>query len=277
MLSKSVLGLALTGVLLVPMPASPQGTVHQITADVVYGHKDGMALTFDVFQPAANANGAGILYIVSAGWESRWQPPELFVRNFEALLAMGFTVFAVRHGSRPRYKVPDAAADVELAARHIRFNASKFGVDPTRLGAFGRSAGGQLALMLALDPDQGDSKATDPVLRTPSGVAAVVAFFPPTDMRELAETAQDSAAAPAISPVLFASAGDPPTLLVHGDVDQVVEIRHSQRMHAALKQAGVITEFVTITGGRHNFSEPEHNQRGARLMREWFAQHLLKK
>ena len=38
-----------------------------ITPDVVYGHKMGMALTFDVLRPV-NANGAGVMYMVSGGW-----------------------------------------------------------------------------------------------------------------------------------------------------------------------------------------------------------------
>lgn len=77
-----------------------------IAADVVYGHKDGMALTFDVLTPA-NSNGAAVLYMISGGWVSRWGPPEAFGRRSAAgLLAKGFTVFAVRHGSAPKYKAP---------------------------------------------------------------------------------------------------------------------------------------------------------------------------
>ncbi len=47
----------------------------QIDSDVIYGHKDGMALVYDVFH-AAEPNGAGVVYIVSGGWFSRWQEPE---------------------------------------------------------------------------------------------------------------------------------------------------------------------------------------------------------
>ena len=46
----------------------------KITADVIYGHKDGMALTYDVFQ-AEQPNGAAVAYMVSGGWFSVWQPP----------------------------------------------------------------------------------------------------------------------------------------------------------------------------------------------------------
>ena len=84
-------------------------------ADVVYGHKDGMALTFDVFKPEGEANGAGVLFMVSAGWVSRWAPPKTYMPFFKPVLDKGFTVFAVRHGSRPIFKVPDARAGVGRA------------------------------------------------------------------------------------------------------------------------------------------------------------------
>ena len=40
-----------------------------VTKNVVYGHKDGLALTFDVYRPA-HPNGAGVISIVSGGWQS---------------------------------------------------------------------------------------------------------------------------------------------------------------------------------------------------------------
>ena len=256
----------------------------RVTPDVVYGHKDGMALTFDVYTPP-NPNGAGVLFMVSGGWVSTWAPPESGLRRFELLLNKGFTVFSVRHGSSPRYKVPDAAADVERAVRFIKLNATKFGVDSARLGAWGGSAGGHLSLMLGLDPDAGDSQSRDEVLRGASGVAAVVAWFPPVDLRgwtgpskefPALEFADDLAAS--VSPILFVSRDDPPTLLIHGDADKLVPISHSQRIHAALKDAGVTSEFVTIPGGTHGWGgNPEHVRQATELMVGWFERYLLKK
>jgi hypothetical protein len=40
-----------------------------VTTDVVYGHKDGLAQTFDVHRPS-QPNGAGVIAIVSGGWQS---------------------------------------------------------------------------------------------------------------------------------------------------------------------------------------------------------------
>ena len=97
-----------------------------VTPDVVYGHKDGMALIYDVFTPA-EAHGAAVLYMVSGGWFSRWQPPERRMARLGHLLDAGFTVFTIQHGSAPRFKVPDAVADVRRAVRHVRMHAERFG------------------------------------------------------------------------------------------------------------------------------------------------------
>ena len=44
----------------------------EILPDLVYGHKDGLAMTLDVLKPKLGANGAAILHMVSGGWVSRW-------------------------------------------------------------------------------------------------------------------------------------------------------------------------------------------------------------
>src|SRR3954466_11163630 len=90
-----------------------------ITPDVVYGHKAGMALTFDVIQPK-KPNGVGILFMMSGGWVSGWVPPQGFIdpkapdglKHFRDLVEHGYTLFIVRHGSSPQFKVPEAVADV---------------------------------------------------------------------------------------------------------------------------------------------------------------------
>ncbi len=253
----------------------------RIAADVVYGHKDGMALTFDVLTPA-NSNGAAVLYMISGGWVSRWGPPEAFGRRSAAgLLAKGFTVFAVRHGSAPKYKVPEAEADVRRALRYVRMHADEFGIDPDRLGVFGGSAGGHLALMLGLVSDDGASDSGDEVLRTASRVAAVVAYYPPVDIRRMAGPSErfpaldfPVAQAASISPILFVSSDDPPTLLIHGDADRLVGVRNSEAMYASLQDEGVDSELIIIPGGNHGFTRREDRARAGRAMVEWFERHL---
>jgi acetyl esterase/lipase len=92
-----------------------------------------------VFQPE-KPNGAGVLFMVSGGWYSRWHPPEQSAQFLKPLLDANFTVFAVRHGSSPKYVIPEILGDVRRSVRFIRLHADRFGVDPERLGVTGGSA-----------------------------------------------------------------------------------------------------------------------------------------
>ena len=256
----------------------------KITPDVVYGHKHGLAMTFDVFTPEKDANGAGVLFMVSGGWYSGWAPPEQAVGRFKPLLEKGFTVFSVRHGSSPKFKIPEVVSDVRRSVRFIRLNAEKYGVDPSRLGVYGGSAGGHLSLVLGTTGDDGNSKAKDPVLRISNKVAAVVAYFSPTDLRPWvtpesnyhknfpalqfnADLADD------FSPLLHTSKDDPPTLLIHGDKDKLVPIDHSENILAAFEKSGVTAELIVIEGAAHGF-RGEDGKRASAALVKWFEKHL---
>ena len=80
------------------MPRHPRVSP-RCTTDVVYGHKDGLALTFDVHRPA-QPNGAGVIAIVSGGWQSSVEMGRLIAQIYPPLNEKGFTVFAVRHCGR---------------------------------------------------------------------------------------------------------------------------------------------------------------------------------
>ena len=251
-----------------------------IKADVVYGHKDGMALVYDVLKPA-NANGAAVVYMVSGGWYSRWAPPENRVQQFSDLLDAGFTVIPVHHGSAPRYFVPEAYSDVSRALRHIKFHAAEHGIDPARIGVTGGSAGGHLSLMLGLNSDQGLQDAADEIMRHANDVAAVVAYYPPVDLREITGPSERFPAldfpqekAAAISPILLADPNDPPTLLIHGDADDLVNISNSVIMHAEFQNQQVVSEFITIPGAGHGFRGSDATQAAAARL-AWFKKHLL--
>jgi acetyl esterase/lipase len=250
----------------------------------VYGHKDGLAMTLDVIKPKTGANGAAILYMVSGGWVSTWSPPQRMADRFQPLLSSGFTMVIVRHGSSPRYLVPDAVSDVRRAVRYVRYNAKQWGVDPNRLGVHGGSAGGHLSTILGTASDDGDPKAEEPFMRESDRVQSVVAFFPPVDLRQMARGAVPAAPgqrfpalnfekekAADISPILFVTPDDPPTLLIHGDADTTVNISHSQRMYKALQDAHVKSEFITLPGAGHGFRGADADKANAALL-AWFQQ-----
>ena len=149
--------------------------------DVIYGRKFGTALTMDVFTPKEKANGLGVIFIVSGGWKSSTDNINPCFLHRPSSQVGGYTVFAVVHGSQPKYTIPEIVEDMHRAVRFIRHNAKDYHIDPDRLGITGASAGGHLSLMIGTAGTAGDPKAKDPVDRESSKVQAVACFFPPTD------------------------------------------------------------------------------------------------
>lgn len=281
-----------------------------ITPDVVYGHKSGMALTFDAYRPS-NANRAAVIFVVSGGWRSPWEwkeydeepdgslrllsaeelkqlAPQPLVAEFSfgPLLLKGFTVFAVRHGGSPNFGIPEIVADLRLAVRFIRHHAHEYGVDSERIGVWGGSSGGHLSLLLGTTGDTGQPDALAAFERSPSRVAAVVAYFPVSDLRRQFDslTPEVRERFPALhlqeeqfeeySPLHFASGEDPPTLIIHGDQDTQVPILEGESMYDALLAAGVTTRFITIPDAGHGFVDEEAAQAMEEMV-SWFEQHLL--
>jgi acetyl esterase/lipase len=277
--------------------------------DVIYGRKFGMALTMEVFTPASR-NGIGVVWVVSSsGRSSRDQTlQDSFERRIAPLLEHGHTVFAVIHGSAPIFNVQDQVNDVRRAVRFVRHRAAEFGIDGQRLGISGSSAGGLLALVVAMQARDGDPASDDVVERESSRVQAVGCFFPPTDLMNYGGSAEnlvdlmqkrDGRIDPTFqfysldaktgarswltareevmgmlqeySPVTHVTAGDPPTLLIHGDQDKAVPVQQSRRLIERLNDANVPARLVVREGVGHAYPGWEAD---ASLIAEWFDAHL---
>lgn len=270
------------------LPTWAQSETPAIQPDVVYGHKDGLAMTMDVYRPESEVNGAGILFMVSGGWFSRWAPPESALPLVQPFLTKGFTVFAVRHGSSPRYGIPEAVSDVRRSVRFIRLNAKQFAVDPDRLGVMGMSAGGHLSLMLGTTGDDGNPQAKDALDRTPSRIAAVVAWVPPTDLRVAVWEAPESLPAyrnfPALeldleqaaefSPLVHVTPDDAPSLVISGGKDELVPPRHGRWINEAFEKHGVAHKLIIYPDAGHGLGG---NDTRIQVMTEsvnWFEKYL---
>jgi len=227
--------------------------------------------------------------MMSGGWVSAWAPPQGLLeaktpnafKLFRELVDRGYTLIIVRHGSSPQFKVPEAVADVRRAVRYIRLHADDFKIDPNRIGVCGGSAGGHLTLMLGTASDEGEKDAKDEVDRASDRVAAIVAYYPPVDLREWVGDKRfpaldfDAKLAESVSPLLQVSKDDPPTLLIHGDKDDLVKLDNSERIDAALKKEGVPCELIVITGAGHGFNGEQGKQASAALI-QWFDKYLAK-
>ena len=275
--------------------------------DIIYGRKFGTALTMDTFTPKQDAKGIGVVMVISGGFISSRE--SIFPAFVRPLTNRGYTVFAVLHGSQPRYTVPEIVADINRAVRFIRYHAKDYGIDPDHIGITGASAGGHLSLMLGTAGTDGNPDAKDPVDRVSSRVQAVACFFPPTDFlnygkageakirpidhappyraafdyRELDQDKRLWVAitdpkrlekiAQAISPVSHVTADDPPTLIIHGDQDRLVPLQQSELIIEKLKKAGVESKLIVKKGAGHGWLGLEKDE--AQII-DWFDKHLKK-
>lgn len=292
-------------VLLIGSIARADGPSYTRQEDVIYGRKFGMALTMDVFRPTGMANGAGIVVAVSGGWFSSHDSigSPIFAKIIEPMAERGYTVFAVVHGSQPRFTIPDAVADMNRSVRFIRFHAKDYGIDPNRIGITGGSAGGHLSLMMGAKPIPPDPKSPDPVEHMPSNVQAVACFFPPTDFLnyggtdriawdtkliwllppfdfqkqlkdgefELLRGADKIAVGKEVSPIYWISGKTPPTLIIHGDADPLVPIEQSQRFIDKLKELKIPAQLVVRPGKGHGWGDTDQDMQ---VILDWFDQYL---
>jgi predicted esterase len=304
-----ILGIAVFGPAILAGKDSARSTGPNVITDVVYGHKAGMALTFDVYRPGIR-NGAAVISVLSGGWQSSWEMLQQFrstpsgrlrlltereiqaeggilpSHDYHPLLDKGFTIFAVRHGSSPKFGMDDIVGDMRRAVRYIRAHSAEYGVAPERIGIWGGSAGGHLALLLGTTPEVFNPDAKDEFERRPAPLAAVVAYAPPTDLVALAAFwKQDLQKFPAVqmderkqkafSPITQVSADDAPALIVHGDRDMTVPIAQGRSMYDAFVKAGVDARFVTIEHSGHGFTGEDATRANGEMVR-WFEQHLIK-
>jgi acetyl esterase/lipase len=242
--------------------------------DVIYQQFEGVSMTFDVFRPE-ESNGIGIIKIVSGGWKSSHaKVKEGFAKPYTD---HGYTVFAVFHGSQPRYQVRDIMGFMHRAVRYIRTNADRWGIDPDRLGVTGSSAGGHLSLVLATKGGPGNPKARDPIDRASSAVQAAAVFYPPTDYLNWSGPGDDCVGVgkqerwqPAfgdesktaesrqilgrhMSSIYHISEQTPPIYIIHGDADPIVPLFQAQSFQRVAQSKGVPVELAIKENAKHGW------------------------
>lgn len=283
---------ALVSVVAMDLSAAVEQMEFTRTEDVIYHRKFGTALTLDVFTPK-KANGASVLFMVSGGFYSSHEAinPQ-FYRPF---LNRGYTVFAVVHGSQPRFVIPEITEDIHRAVRFIKHNAARFGIRPDKFGVTGASAGGHLSLTLGTQGKPGKPDARDPIDRLSSEVQAVACFFPPTDFLNYGKPGEDAVGigilanfktafgsradtaesrqtyGREISPINFVTSRTVPTLIIHGDADKLVPIQQAEIFVKKVQDSGVKAALVVRPGKEHGWPELPND---LEIIADWFDEHL---
>lgn len=220
----------------------------------------GVALTMRIDSPeGAPADRRPVIVQVYGGAWQRGTPDD-FAAFSEYFASSGYVVFSVDYRHAPAFTYPAQRDDIRTALQWINANAAAYHADTSHMVLLGRSAGAQLA-MLAAYPDG-------------ANVRGVVSLYGPVDLLEgyrtvpspdplnvraveeafLAGTpAQRPAAYRDASPITYASRSVPPTLLLYGGRDHIVEARFGRQLRDTLRSHGNTVVHIELAWAEHAF------------------------
>lgn len=242
--------------------------------DNIIGHK------MDIHVPDNGKDSHKVVVLIyGSAWFSNNSKVDAFNSYGKQLLDGGFAVVSINHRASVEAKFPAQINDVKAAIRFIRGNAAKYGFDTSFIGITGYSSGGHLSSLAGTTNGVKTKKfgkvkvdiegSLGAYTKESSRVDAVVDFFGPIDVSrmERCETYKDDKSpeavllgcspsknqdlSKALSPMSYIDKNDPKFLVIHGDADPVVPYCQSEFFAKALKDKGVLEDFITVPGGNH--------------------------
>ena len=233
--------------------------------DVVVGKGGDTDLHCDIYRPPAGTEKHMALVHFHGGGFARGSK-EAIASQVMPITARGYVSIAAQYRLSGVAKWPSQIEDAKTHIRWARAHASSLGIDPQRIAIVGHSAGGHIALFTAGQPD--------------AGLAACVAFYPQTDVKNVAQAllppGSDEAAINDASPVTHIKEGYPPTVIFHGLSDVTIPPENSQRLLQVLRGAKVASELHTFAGVPHEFDQhPEFAESCAALTDFFLEREIL--
>lgn len=257
------------------MTAPDTGRV-TIEEGVIFGTGGGRELRCDIFTPPGTPRHApGILLLHGGGWSGGDRTQ---LRGYGILLGrLGYACVASEYRLSGEATWPAQLHDSKAALRWMRANATRLGIDPSRIAVSGNSAGAHLSLMVAGTPNLPEFEGEGGNPGVDTSVAASVAIYAPVQLGGPAALSQavsalmgpnpSASALAGASPLTHAKASFPPTLLLHGNADDLVPANASLDMYRALVKAGAPAELHIYAGQPHAFdAAPAFGRQCAAIM-----------
>jgi len=255
--------------------------------DVVYKTVGKRQLKLDLYYPTANRTDPSplIIYTHGGGWAAGSRAgasKALFAALFTKMLAKGFCVASVDYRLYSKggsVAMRDCVIDSKDAVRYLAKNHASLKVDPARFWVFGDSAGGQIAQMLLLSPHDtltGDPKLADVTYQIAGGVS----WYGPCDFEDQQLFNHDdrpnfndrfgpritgSDASPdkrlclyrEMSPINYLKKDSPPLLMIQGDKDTTIPVKHAYHMKKRAEELKAPVEVVIVKNSGHNWRQVE--------------------
>lgn len=175
------------------------------------------------------------------------------------LNGIGISAFVLKYRHHP-YRHPAPLLDAQRAIRHVRANAKQYGIDPTKIGILGFSAGGHLASTAGTHYDAGDPSAADPIERVSSRPDLMILCYPVItfceyrhhgSMRNLIGEDAPDELREYLSNERQVTSDTPPAFLWHTSDDPGVPVENSILFATALSKHKVPFELHSYESGRH--------------------------
>jgi acetyl esterase/lipase len=239
------------------------------------------------------------VYVHGGGWRAGHTRQSGAFSDFPGVLAemasRGYVVASVEYRLSGEAPFPAALDDVRTAIRFLKANDSKYGIDASRVGIFGGSAGGQLAILEAVTCGAAPAGADKANPKVPDCPQAAVGWygiydFPAMPSRAASQAEDDyigcskDSCTPeqlaAASAMAHVDAGDPPILLLHGTDDQTVPVVQTERMAERLRAVGASVESEIFPDIGHSWigadeaATRQASLRALDLTYRFFEQHL---
>lgn len=276
----SIIGMIMSIFALAQPPGFQMPETHPDFGDINYAGDDLEGHKLDIYVPKDGKEKHPLVVVIyGSAWFSNNFKNAAYFSLGKPLLDAGYAVACINHRSSGDAKYPAQINDVKGAIRFLRANADKYGIDPSFVGITGFSSGGHLSSMAGVTNGLKTRTADDITidiegnvggnLDQSSAVDAVVDWFGPVDMATMnkCETVNgpDSpeaalmGVAPAdspdfvalISPTTYVSETTVPMLVIHGNSDSVVPYCQGVKFSEILKNAGKLSDFITVEGGEH--------------------------
>jgi len=234
------------------LPPRHGETIHR---KLLFASPQGHNLYMDLYVPETPRPAPVVIWIFGGSWKIGSDGYHINVRD---LTRYGIAIASIQYRLTGTAKYPAQLEDCRSAVQWLRANGSRYGIDPTRIGVSGESAGGHLAALLG-------------TVEGAPAIRAVCALYPPTDLvilgRKYAHPGHESdiekliggpigqklSVAADASPVSHVTASSPPFLIIHGAKDTLVPIAQSQELVHKLAAAGVEAHLMVVPGKGHWF------------------------